>query len=547
MKIVKVLDYKIPVLLMLAVLVAAAYLNSLYNPFMWDDKVQVLDNPNIRGGWENVINAFSPRLWGLWTENEAIKSFYRPTHTLLSLLDYRVWGLDPFGFHLTNTVVHYGVTALLYLFALRLTADTAASFFAAAIFAVHPAHTESVSFIAARPDLLCAVFLLLSFHLYAFAGGAQRVEAEGRAGLLKWRYILSLVFFVLSLLSKEMSVVLPVFLLFHALAWGKWRLSRRGLAVLPFFVVLALYAAFRVFGVSIFVEQHRLRADTLTLGYTAAVAVFDYIRLLFFPYPLKAYYSIVWYNGLSARVVLALALLGASALSFLWLLVTKRKAAAFMLFWTYFSLAPVLNIGSLGEFSMAERYLYIPSIGFSVLFAMAFASYVRRRGISARKAGIAAALILAVLTLLTVKRNRVWGDDMTFFTAMVKGAPDSAVPHANLAQAYFSAGDMERAANELETAIGISGPNPRLYYELGYVYGRLGRLTEAVRELEKAISLDPRFEDAYIALGVAHGSLGNYAAAADPFRSALLLNPASERAASYLEKAERFLDDGGED
>ncbi|MBI5641848.1 MAG: tetratricopeptide repeat protein [Deltaproteobacteria bacterium] len=516
---------------LLGLFVAVVYYNALFTPFMWDDKTLVLYNTGIKGGLESVLSAFSPRLWGLRVDNDAFRSFYRPLHTILSMLDYRIWGLNPFGFHLTNVIVHFLNTILVFVFALKLTEERITSFIAAAVFAVHPVHTESVTFISARVDLLCAFFLLLSFQLFAFHPEPGYKQFGRGFGL---RDILSMFFFMLALLSKEMAVTMPILLAIYAWFFEKW--GRRLVRVAPYFIILALYIVFRVFGLSSFTGQHKLKADFITLAFTSSVAVFDYIRLLFFPYPLKAYYSIFWQTGLSVRVILAFLLLLISGAGVLFYLARDKRLHAFSILWTFVSLLPVLNIGTLGEFSIAERYLYIPSIGFSIFLGLVFNSLLKEKILS-RFVPYAAAAVIIVLGVLTIQRNRVWGDDVTFYAAMVKGAPDSPIPHANLGHAYLRAGDTEGAIRELQAATALSNGNHILHYELGSLYIKSRRLDSAVAELLMAVELKPDFSEAYNALGIAYAEMGRFDLAAAEFEKVLGLDPSSKIALTNLEKA----------
>ncbi|MBI5454463.1 MAG: tetratricopeptide repeat protein [Deltaproteobacteria bacterium] len=513
---------------LLGLLVAVSYYNALFTPFMWDDKTLVVSNTGLQGGWDSLLAAFSPRLWGLRVDNEAFRSFYRPLHTVLSMIDYRIWGLNPFGFHLSNVLLHLFNTLLVFAFALKLSEERAASFFAAAIFAVHPVHTESVTFISARVDLLCALFLLLSFHLYAFHPEPGYTRFGRGFGI---RDILSMFLFLLALLSKEMAVTMPILLALYTWFFEKW--GRRAVRVAPYFVILALYVVFRILGLKAFAGQHGLKSDFLTVAFTASAAVLDYIRLLFFPYPLKAYYGIFWQPSLSAKVIAAFVLMLVSLAAVLWYLNRDRKLHAFVILWTYISLLPVLNIGTLGEFSIAERYLYIPSIGFSILAGLFFSSLLRDKLVG-RYAPYAFALLVVVLAAATISRNGVWKDDVTFYSAMVKGAPGSAIPHANLGHAYLRAGDIEGAISELGEASRLSGGNPVIHYELGALFIKTGRLNESVAELRAALEMKPDFVEAYNALGIAYAGLGENELALNAFESVLRYDPSSEVASANI-------------
>lgn len=530
----EVLERKTYIFIFLGFLVFLSYFNTLFNPFIWDDKWLIVNNPGIQVGWQSVLNAFSPKLWGLRADHEAFKSFYRPLHTLLSILDYQIWGLNPFGYHLSNTILHLLNTILVYLFALRLTDKPQASLLAASLFAVHPVHAESVSFISARPDLLCSFFLLSSLHLYITYRKPGRIVGARHCSVY---YILSLMFFGLSLFSKEMAISLPVLISVYAYIYEDkgGRIKR----VLPFYAVLVLYIFFRVFSMGSFlIEQHRPRLDLLTIASTASVAVFDYIRLLLVPYPLKAYYTIVWYSAMSPRVILALVLLSFSGWGVVWLWRRGERKVAFFLLWTFISLAPVLNIGSLGEHALAERYLYIPSIGFSIFLSMVIMILWKRKDWKALP--YIAAITIVVFAGLTIQRNRVWGDDLTFYRNMVRGAPRSPLPHANLAFAYERMADKENAIKELESASALAGGNHLLRFKLGTLYIKVGRLEDAVRELQNAIELKQDYVKAHNSLAIAYAELGFLDDAIREFQTALELKPDFREAASNLERAYRI-------
>lgn len=512
----------------LAFLVAASYANSLFNPFMWDDIVLVPENPLIKEGIKGILTAFNPAGWGGRVDTWAFQGFYRPFHTIHSLLDYSVWGLNPFGYHLSNTVLHFINTVLLYTLARRITGDAVAAFIGASIFAVHPVHTESVTFISARPDLEAMFFLMLSFHIYLSLKGLEgaRLYAAKAA---------SLVLFLFALLSKEMALTLPLLLTAYAFIFEEkgGRIKR----VAPYYVLLAGYFVFRVFALSAFTSQHKIWAGPVTLAFTAAAAVLDYTRLLVFPWPLKAYYSIVWYK-LGVKVLLAFSLmLGAGGLA-LWLLIKKKKAAAFFLIWTFMAMLPVLNIGGLGEFAIAERYLYIPSIGYSVFLAGVIAYLLKMRGAAAKTALYATVALVIAFSFLTAKRNTVWADDLTFYAEMVKGAPGSPLPHRNLYKAYYRRGQLEPAADSLARAVMLAPGNHELRFELGSLYMKMKRFSAAAESLERAVELKEDYSEAYNSLGIAYAELGAFDAADYAFRKALEARPDSVEARKNLERLE---------
>lgn len=519
-----IIEKKWFVIILLAVIVVAAYANSFFNPFMWDDVVLIPENTGIQDGWKSIITAFSPELWGLRTDDGAFQRYYRPMHTLLSVIDYRIWGFNPFGYHLSNTLIHLFNTVLLYFLGLRLIKEKGPALVAAAIFAAHPIHTESVTFISARVDLLSALFLLISFILYLKSSDTAK---GGRSFL----YGASLFSFLLSLLSKEMSLTFPLLLAIYVWAFeGRKNVLRRAV---PYFILLGLYIVFRVFALPVFLESHKAQADVLTLLTTASTVVFDYIRLLVVPYPLRAYYSIVWYSAADMKSILSFALLLVSAVTALLCFIRGKKTAGFAIVWTFAAFAPVLNIGVLGDFSMAERFAYIPSVGFSILAAIALSMLPSRTAFR-----YASAFIVIVFVVLTFQRNRVWADELVFFMDMVEKAPESAIPHINLASVYEKRGDKDGAIMQMKEAARLAPRDAEVRYQLGFLYGQRGRFDEAVVELQTAVDLNPESVEALNALGMAYGQTGRLAQAEDAFRSALAIDPGFASAAENLERLE---------
>ncbi|OGP14059.1 MAG: hypothetical protein A2054_03015 [Deltaproteobacteria bacterium GWA2_55_10] len=515
---------------LLAFLVAVSYLNTLSNPFLWDDIALIVENDGLKQGWTSVLNAFSPEKWGGRSDNPGFKSFFRPMQSLLSIFDYWIWGLNAFGFHLSNMLLHLANTVLLLFFALRLTGSSTAALAAASIFAVHPIHTESVAFIAAMNDLLAALFMTGSFIFYMRSGSSSGGSAKSPF------YSASLFLFVLALLSKEMAVMMP--LLVSVYAWLYEDRGGRALRAIPFYAVLAGYIAFRVFGLEVFVEQHQLRVDILTLGSSSAAAVFDYLRLMVAPYPLKAFYTLRWHSPFSFEAIAGFVISAAALLAFILFAVRGKKALAFALAWLFVSMAPVLNIGALGDFRIAERYMYIPTIGFSIFAGIVFAGLPK--GALSKAASVLLVAVIAVFIVLTFQRNRLWGDDLRFFTAMVKESPDAPLAHLNLAVVYQKRGERALALSEMERCRDLAPGNWSIRYSLGFYYYKAGLFAKAADELEISAALNPKYENSQILLGVSYAETGRLDDAEALFIRVLKANPASKYAADNLLRLEEM-------
>ena len=179
-----------PVVIVAAVLVV--YANAFGNAFVWDDQYLIVENPAIKS-WG--------RFWTLWTADlfpHVVSHYYRPLQALTYLVDYQLWTLAPFGYHLTSTLLHAGVALLFYRFVAALLGAPRAALIAALLFAVHPIHTEAVTYISGRSDPLSALFLLVA--LVGFVEG-------DRSRFTVWR-VGSLAAFAAALLAREAAMAL---------------------------------------------------------------------------------------------------------------------------------------------------------------------------------------------------------------------------------------------------------------------------------------------------------------------------------------------------
>src|SRR3972149_2470330 len=195
-------------ILILIIISLAIYSNSLFNSFVWSDHTQIIQKEHIIQDLNGLLNVFSSGMPGF---SSLIKGgYYRPIINLAYSIDYWIWGLNPSGFHLTNVLLHTLSGILLYLVLIRVLALEPVAFLSATFFLAHPIHTEAVSWISGRADMAFTLFYLLSlmFYLKACTDQAQ--------GYSKYKhYLISGLFFVFSLLSKEMAITLPLIIILY--------------------------------------------------------------------------------------------------------------------------------------------------------------------------------------------------------------------------------------------------------------------------------------------------------------------------------------------
>ncbi|UCF66966.1 MAG: tetratricopeptide repeat protein [Acidobacteriota bacterium] len=470
----------------IAIVCLAVYSLSLGGEFVWDDRTLIVENRLLRSPSE-TLRLFVQDFWDTGDGHDRFRSFYRPLVSASYALDYALWGRNPLGFHVTNLLLHIACSAMVYLLARQSAMSVAASTIGAALFAVHPVHVESVAWISGRTDLVCALALLASFSLAMHARKANTHRLGFQAA--------SAVLFGIALLAKEMAITLPLLIVLAEIiserSPRRWCKAAR--AVMLHALVLVVYIGLRASAVGL--AGHTLY-DLHALGYaaTAVFALARYLVLLILPLGLDAHYP---YQPLTSS--LNIVVLVSSGILWVvgwaaWRLRYSRPAASFWIVWTVLTLAPVLLFGRFGDVIMADRFLYIPSIGWAMLAAIA-AHEVHRapQGLPVRRwlAGAGAAVWL-ILATITIDRASVWDSDTTLFSEMVQTSPHSGLVRTNLGLAYYEQGDLARAIEELSAAVRLAPDYAMAHNNLGAAYEKQGKLELALKHYREAVRLAPR-------------------------------------------------------
>jgi hypothetical protein len=481
----------------------SVYLPALRNDFVtWDDDIYVINNLHIR----SLNLAFFK-----W----AFSSFYavnwHPLTWVSHALDYSVWGLNPFGHHLTNIVLHAVNTFFVVLLCIKLLEmwkersmpDEASTFLdglgimiaagvTGLLFGLHPLHVESVAWVAERKDLLCGLFFLLGISAYAdhvrFLVN-EPIEKKEKASLFfNKSYLFSLVFFVLALLSKPMAVSLPVVLLM--LDWYPFQRIRSLKSFwnscvdkLPFIVcslissILTVMAQ-RTEGAMAMMEFVPFRARMLV----AAKAFVTYLGEMALPVGLSSYYSYPKWQEvtlLSPQYLFAVIfLVGITSILF----VVAKKQRLWLSAWGYYivTLIPVIGIVQVGSQSMANRYTYLPSLGPFLLiglvaaWAWGKADSFKQWSPMVKGFTTAIAIFLVIsLSYATLQQIAVWRDALTLFTDMVRTSPDYAGAHNNLGTAYLNQNRLDEAIHEFSAALKLKPDFAKARRNLEICYDRM--------------------------------------------------------------------------
>ncbi len=535
-------DFKLELAIAATIVLAvfAIYLNALPNGLVMDDYKLIRNNPTVAG------EAGAGKIFRSQFADGAgkISPFYRPLIIYSYVLDHRFWKDNPRGYHLTNIVAHALVSVLVFLgFSLWAggisslkDSRTAIGAFAGLLFAVHPAHTQSVTWISGRTDVVAALFCLLSFYLYFQSANRPR------------RLELALIFFALgsfflALLAKEVAVVFPVLLILADYAQkgdAREMLKPRKLIVFSaFFAIAIMYLMIRqkVLGFPLgstalsFSWYSEGKADVSSLV-RVCKTLFYYLETLIYPTQLsfecKLRPSLTWsdpqiyFSVLGALVILAAGV---------WTLF-RRPWLALGIFWFLLPLLPVSNLSrqiGIKELTM-DHYLYLPSMGFCLALAIGIEKTGAKLGEKYRAPGKGLAFamlagILACFAILTWQRNPDWKSEMTIWKDAVKKAPTRKRSITNLANEYMRQGDKEKVIFYFRLAAWLIPQDVESHYNLGVSLAALGRQEQAIAEYEETIRLNPMRADAHNNLGSALQSKNDWEGAIRQYKEAGNANP----------------------
>ncbi|MFH1867421.1 MAG: hypothetical protein ABH843_00495, partial [Candidatus Omnitrophota bacterium] len=381
-------------LILIVVLGFVVYANSLNGEFLWDDDNLVKENVYIRD-FSNVRALFTKNIRG--GLQEKISMPYRPMQMLTYMLDHSIWKLDVRGYHITNTILHILAALSIYWLINILYDNRFLSLATAMLFVAHPIHTEAVSYISGRADPLAALFIILSLIFYIKHTNREDFKI----------YILSLLSYILALLSRENAIILPaLILLYHYISKTKIRLKY----FIPLLSITIAYIALRLTALSYLLPHISSNSTLFERIPGLFVAIVEYIRLLFIPTGLHMEYGnkvfAMTYPKIWLGIVITLILLA-------YCVKKKRSIEFFGISWFFITLIPSANIYPVNAY-MAEHWLYIPSIGFFLII-----SAMINRLYKSKNLKIAALLVIifitAIYSSLTISQNRYWQKPLRFY------------------------------------------------------------------------------------------------------------------------------------
>jgi tetratricopeptide (TPR) repeat protein len=513
--------------LFLFVLTVVAYARVFQNGFVFDDEQYVTKNPYLLSS-QNLSWAFTATYASNW----------HPLTWLSLQLDNQLYGVQrPWGFHLTNLLLHAANVLLLFTLLRRLTGALWRSAIVAALFAVHPLHVESVAWVAERKDVLSTFFGWIALWLYV-----SYVESR-RPGT----YPLLLLSFGLSLMAKPMLVTLP-FLLLLLDYWplGRWQVGlsnqprasrdevkhaapRWSGASLRLLVLEKLPLLALVVGscLATLRAQHLGSLEKWSLGIrieNALVATIRYLGMMLWPTRLAVYYphpgaALPVWQPIAAGVVLLLI----TALVVFQL--QRRPYLAVGWFWYLGTLLPVIGLVQVGDQALADRYTYVPLIGIFVILAWGgqdLLAFVRVPPFAGR---VLAGIVVLSCAIMTVIQVGYWRDEVTLWQHALDVTGDNARAHNNLGTAFFNRQQWRRAEEHYTQAVRLDPADANAQHNLALLLDKQGKLREAMEHYLAAARLDPSDPVAANDLGLALAREGRGEEAIESFVAAMRLDP----------------------
>ena len=550
----------IVICLVLSTLVLATYAPSLRNGFVaYDDPTYITENHHIQEGftWAGVA-------WAFGNLREKGIFYWHPLSWLSHMLDCQIFGLKPWGHHLTSVLLHAANTLLVFLVFKRMTGVVWRCAVLAALFGLHPLQVDSVAWVAERKSVLSTFFWLLTLWAYIRyteefkfpnptskasvgpkGGECNGVEMERAAGnfpqtdaqpsLATWWYILAVVLFALGLMCKPVLVTLPFVLLLldfwplHRFQLGTAKVSAATLARL----VLEKAAFFILAAASSFITLTARdalgnldAASPLTLDLRLENALLSYCRYLgkvCFPSNLSVFYPHQGAWPMEYVIGAGLVLLCISVLT----VILRKQRPCLLMGWLWFlgTVVPMIGLIQVGQQAIADRFMYVPIIGLFlalVWLAADLTSQWRSRTVTLSVASAGAVLVGIALTC---KQTGYWRDSESLFRHALASTENNDFAHANLGETLLSQGRLDEALGHFREAVRLRPDFIGAHINLGATLQRKGLLDQAAVEYQEALRLKPDWPEAYCNLGLIALQKGRPDEALAQFRKAVEVQP----------------------
>ena len=492
----------------------------------WDDPTYLTENLNVQAG-------LSPsNVWWALTTRHA--PYWHPLTWLSHMADVTLYGMDPGSHHVTSLVIHMASTLLLFLLLRRMTRDTGPSAFAAALFAVHPLHVESVAWLAERKDVLSSFLLLVTIWMYL-----RYVEAPS------WRrYVAVFAAYALALMSKPMVVTLPVALIL----FDVWPLGRPGLQsggpglqsggpglqarqlIVEKIPLMALAIATSVATVAVQSQVGAVAGlSALPLHLRIPNALVGYVMYLLktiWPSNLAAFYPL---RDIAPWEVAGAAVLLVTLTALAWLCRRRHPYVLVGWLWYLVTVAPVIGLMQAGEQARADRFMYVPIVGLLIVAAWGGRDVLRRFAVTPRTAAVVAGVLVAIAAVVARAQAATWADSVTLWQHAQRVTDRNYIAYENMAQALRERGQFAEAEANYRKALELApaqspGYEAVIHNSLAMVLEAAGKSEEAGEHFAAAVRLNPWFAQARNNLGNALAASGVFDDAIVNYRAAIDLD-----------------------
>lgn len=484
--------------LILIAVVFAVYFNSLENQFVFDDESVIQTNSSL-----TTLSSIPKYFTGEDGFHKVIGKYYRPIVSTSYNIDYAIWGLNPFGFHLTNIIIHLIATLILFrllqLIFVKQKNVNLISLLGTLIFAVHPIHTEAVSWVSGRTDSFFTIFFFASFLYYLKFTGYPEFENKNN----KYLYI-SLIYFAFGLLTKEMIVTLPVILILFDYTIRKKSFKdilKSYKNYLYFFILTIIYLIIRYLALKDIPDRNSymyfIGDNFITVFATMIKTIPVYFKLLFYPHPLLYHYNgyLPDSNSLLEFNVIFSIIFVAGLLFFAFRSRKDFPVLSFCIFFFLISLLPVMNIIPTMNL-MAERFLYLTSFIVSLIVC-----FILIKSDEKGKLNIAVSVILIITiiySILTFQRNQNWKDNETLY--MTADGLDGSILLVNAGNMFANKKQFDEAEKRYRRAIQLREQSVLAHHNLGLIYLIKENLDSAEIMIKKGMAIDSLAPDGYFQL-----------------------------------------------
>ncbi|MCF8365923.1 MAG: tetratricopeptide repeat protein [Bacteroidales bacterium] len=479
------------------VLTVIVYSNSINNNFIYqfDDDLYITNNPDIKSlTTESIGKVFTNSYVGL----------YLPMTMLSYMVEYSLFELNPAPYHVTNLILHLACIILAFFLIYKIKPNIYIASVVAFVFALHPLHVESVSWISERKDVLYAVFYLAGLITYLNFTIKRSLK----------NYFLTLLLFILSLLSKTVAVSFPLILL--AFDWYKGRklLSKAViLEKIPFFALSLVFGLLAIHFTSIANDTSTPDIAWIHRPFIVSSAILIYLYKFIAPFNLMNYY---YYPDTSSgtlptdfyvsTVILLLVVAGV----IWWVAKSKNNRKDIILGLAFFAIPTffILQIIPAGRAFAAERYTYLSYIGLAYIFGIATVNFLQdksKNNIPLRSTLIGIIAFFAIgFSYFTWDRNKDWKDTFTLFNDLIAKNPEHGHPYLVRGITHVQFGNRQQALADYNTSIGFDPDNPKTLANRASVKGMLGDYNGALQDANRALEIDPKYENALSNRATAH-------------------------------------------